>query len=98
MLGPGFGDFFATGKNISGIIGSGGDSEKINKNLAKMVFGSPIIGPLLQGHILGKTMRHLVIDNAMEAISPGRMSDKARYAEEQGSKFEANYGALNPNQ
>lgn len=96
ILGPGFGDLLATGKNISGIIGSGGDSEKINKNLAKMAFGSPVIGPLLQGHIFGKTMRHLIIDNAMEAISPGHMSSKARYAEEQGSKFAPNYEAINP--
>ena len=96
LLGPGFGDFFATAKNISGIIGSEGDSEKVNKNLAKMAFGAPVLGPLLQGHILGKTMRHLIIDNAMEAISPGYISNKARYAEEQGSKFAPNYEAVNP--
>lgn len=89
LLGPAIGDAFGTLSNISNAIGAtaAGEPEKIIGDVFPSVYNAPIIGPALQGHVLGKTFKNMIFNNLMELFNPG-YEDKLRdIAENQGSEY-----------
>lgn len=89
MLGPIVGDGGRTLENISKALkGAGkGDGNKIAESAFKTIKGAPIIGPVLQGHILKGAVERVFLDNINEMFNANYMDSKEKIAELQGSRI-----------
>ena len=89
MLGPIFGDGSRTIENISTALHgvAGGDYNKVGEAAFKTIKGAPIIGPVLQGHILKGALERVWLDNINEMFNPNYIDSKEKIAELQGSRI-----------
>jgi hypothetical protein len=89
LLGPAISDTFGTLSNISKAISdtAEGEPDKIIGDVFPSVYNAPVIGPALQGHVLGGVFKNMIFNNLMELFNPG-YEDKLRdIAENQGSEY-----------
>lgn len=87
MLGPIFGDVGGVLENISkSLQGVGeGDMDKIGTAAIKTAKVAPIMGPILQGHVLKGALERMFLDNMHQMFNPNYMDSQEKIANLQGS-------------
>lgn len=96
LLGPAIGSTFKTLTGVSEAIGHtlDGDTDKIVGDVFPSIYNAPVIGPAMQGHILGKTFRNMIFNNLMEMFNPGYEDKLVEIAENQGSEYHNMYKVI----